>query len=319
MPFDPTYSFVDTEGCDLHYWYQGSGPLLIFVPGGGGIGKQFNSLFEHLDQHFKVCAYDRRQSGLSTVQQRRLLNPAQHARDIIAIVKALGRQRTSIFSNSGGGIIAFQFAISYPEFLDHVAAHETPTTSLLKDSTDYLDKAMTLVDMFHNEGVMAASQAFFADMKGYEDSPPMPAPNLEDIQNFWENEYLPFMTYCPDLRKIVENKVSIAVATGRKSGDAYYSVATIHQEKILRCPRFVFPGNHSSFDAEPATFAPHLLDAFQKMEQKTPRLGWTQSTNADRFQEIRAVTLQVIIPTIILYNFPKLWSYFNLGQIIPVK
>jgi pimeloyl-ACP methyl ester carboxylesterase len=276
MPFNPTYSSVDTEGCDLHYWYQGSGPLLVLIPGGGGLGKQFNSLFEHLDQHFTVCAYDRRQSGLSsTVQQRRLLNPAQQARDIIAITKALGREKTSIFSNSGGGIIAFQFAISYPERLDHVIAHETPTTSLLEDSTDYLDKAMRLIDMYHNEGVMAASQAFFADMKGFEESTPMPPPALEDIQNFWDNEYLTFMTYCPNLSKIVENKVSIAVATGRKSGDAYYSVSTIHQERILKCSRFVFPGNHSGFYDETAEFASLLLDGFKKMEQKTPLLGWT--------------------------------------------
>lgn len=42
MPFEPTRASVLTEGCDLHYWYQGSGPLLVFIPGGGGIGRQFN-------------------------------------------------------------------------------------------------------------------------------------------------------------------------------------------------------------------------------------------------------------------------------------
>jgi hypothetical protein len=34
------------------------------------------------------------------------------------------------------------------------------------------------------------------------------------MENFWENEFLQFAIYCPDLRTIVDNKVSIAVAAG---------------------------------------------------------------------------------------------------------
>jgi len=38
------YADLETEGCNIHYWYQGSGPLLLFVPGGNGHGRQCRCL-----------------------------------------------------------------------------------------------------------------------------------------------------------------------------------------------------------------------------------------------------------------------------------
>ena len=44
MAFNPTRAIVHNEGCDIHYWHQGSGPLILFVPGGNGHGLQYNKL-----------------------------------------------------------------------------------------------------------------------------------------------------------------------------------------------------------------------------------------------------------------------------------
>ncbi|KGO75158.1 hypothetical protein PITC_058280 [Penicillium italicum] len=272
MPFNSTFDSVFTEGCDLHYWYQGTGPLLVFIPGGGGIGRQFNPLFEHLDNKFTACTYDRRQTNSSTVTKHKLLNPAQQARDVIAICKSLGREKTSIFANSGGGIIAFQFAVSYPEFLDRVIVHEAPTTILLDDATYHLDRAFMLLDIYRAHGVEAAFEAFRTEMKGFEDSPPLAVPSQEDGKNFWENEFLQFTIYCPDLRKIRYNDVSIAVAAGVKSADAFYARTTVPQSAILDCPRFLFPGHHLGYEVEPAIFASELVRAFEKMMIAPPHV-----------------------------------------------
>ncbi|CAM1503156.1 Fc.00g079320.m01.CDS01 [Cosmosporella sp. VM-42] len=265
MPFNPTSASVETEGCDLHYWHQGTGPLLIFVPGGNGIGRQYNAIFEHLDQHLKVCTYDRRQSSASTVVEPKPLNPAQQARDIIAIIKDLGYERASIFANSGGGVIAFQFAVSYPEYLDHVVVHEAPTTILLHDATFHLNRAFMLLDTYRKEGELKAIKEFQTEMKGYQNSPPLSRPSPEDGRNFWENEFLTFTIYCPDLRQIRDNKVSIAVAAGEKSKDAFYARTTIPQAEILQCPRFMFPGHHNGYESEPVEFAPKLLAALKEL------------------------------------------------------
>ena len=271
MVFDPVYKSTEAEDCDLHYWYQGAGPLLVMIPGGGGIGRQFNAIFGYLDQHFTVCTYDRRQTSASKVNEAKQLNPAQQARDVIAIMKAMDREKTSIFGNSGGGVIALQFAVSYPQYLDHVMVHEAPTTALLPDSTYHLDRAFMLIDVFRRDGVEAAFEAFRTEMKGFEDSPPLSLPSIEDGQNFWENEFMQFTIYCPDLRQIVRNQVSIAVAAGAKSQDAFYARTTEPQSEILHCPRFLLPSHHTGYEAEPGLFAVELLRAFAEMELRNPR------------------------------------------------
>lgn len=40
MEFNPTKATVHNEDCDLHYWHQGSGPLIVFIPGGNGHGRR---------------------------------------------------------------------------------------------------------------------------------------------------------------------------------------------------------------------------------------------------------------------------------------
>ncbi|KAJ5675850.1 hypothetical protein N7462_008747 [Penicillium macrosclerotiorum] len=268
MPFNPTYASVENEGCDLHYWFQGAGPLLVFIPGGGGIGRQFNPLFEHMDQNYTICTFDRRQTNASVVAEQKPLNPAQQCRDIIAICKALGRQKTSIFGNSGGGVIALQFAVSYPQYLEHVVAHEAPTTILLDDTTYHLNRAFEILEVYRSGGVEAAFKTFQVEMKGFEDSPPLEKPSVEDGKNFFENEFLTFTIYCPDLGKVREKQVSVLVVAGEKSGDAFYARTTYAQAEILDCPHRVFPGHHNGYESEPVAFARQLLDALQDMEEK---------------------------------------------------
>lgn len=271
MPFNPTYKTVENEGCDLHYWYQGSGPLLMLIPGAGGVGRYYSSILEHLDHKFTVCAYDRRQNSLSKVHgELQMLNPAQHARDIIAIIKALNRQTASIFASSGGCIITFQMAISYPEYLDHVIAHEGPTTALLDDSTYHLNNTFKMHSIYKAKGALAAMEEFRSQFVGYEDTPVGTGTILEpeELVNFWENEFVMFTIYCPDLRKIVDNGVSIAVGAGRKSKDVFYARTTIPQAKILDCPRFLFTGHHTAFEEEPATVASEMIAAYEEMDKK---------------------------------------------------
>lgn len=268
MAFSPTYASVETEGCNIHYWYQGTGPLLTLVPGGGGHGRQYNNILPYLSKNFTVVAYDRRQMSLSKVAEPKLLNPAQQARDIVAIARSLGQQRTSVFANSGGAIIAFQFAVSYPEHLDHVICHEGPTTALLDDSTYQLNRCFSLLEIYRTQGRVAAVTEFKTHLKGYEDDEELTLAEPENGDNFWTNEFLQFTIYMPDLRKIVGNGVSIAVAAGVKSEDAFYARATFPQSEILGCPRIMLPGHHSAFDTEPAVFAVAMIEAFEMMEKR---------------------------------------------------
>lgn len=141
--------------------------------------------------------------------------------------------------------------------------HEAPTTALLDDATYQLDRAFMLPDTYRSSGTDAALQAFAAEMKGFGNSPPLAEPSSQDWRNSWEYEFLQFTIYCPDLRKIVENRVKIGVAAGVKSEDAFYARTTLLRAGILACPRFLFPDHHSGYEAEPKLFAVELIKALQ--------------------------------------------------------
>ena len=265
----PTKGSVENEGCHLAYWYQGTGPLLIMIPGAGSQAQSFFPIMPYLDKHFTVASFDRRQMGASRVASPRPLNPVQQARDVVAIVKAMGKTKTSIFGNSGGGVIAFQLAISFPEVVDQVICHEAPSMSLLPDSTHYLNWCYEVFELHVTKGMQAAMDAFRSEFRGFSpDDPPRSDCEPEDWAMFWHFEFLVFTIFGPDLRKIKDNGVSIAVAAGVKSGDAFYARSTFPQAEIIGCPRLMFPGNHGGFEMEPKEFAESLLDAFKLMEKK---------------------------------------------------
>lgn len=272
MAFNPTYGTVEYEGCDLRYWSQGIGPLLIMVPGGGGDGKIYNNLFPLLDKHFTIATYDRRQMSSSKVAVKRQLNPDQQARDIIAVMKALGREKTSVFANSGGGLIAFQLAIAHPEVIEDMIIHEAPTTSLLPDATYHLNRTFEIMDLFKEQGIEAAMKYFATEMRGYERSGPLVINEPENVANWFENEFLQFTIWCPDLRPIAQNHVSIAVAAGEGSLDAFYARTTVPQAEILGCPRIVLPGNHTAFDNMPEAFAAALLEGYKSLKETRSKI-----------------------------------------------
>lgn len=186
MAFNPVYSSVENEDCTINYWYQGSGPLLIMIPGGGGIGATYNAIFPYLDKEFTVCTLDRRQHGKSKAKSPKQLNLAQQARDVIAIIKAMGQKKACVFGNSGGALIAFQFAVSYPQYLDRVVAHEAPSLVVLHDTTYHLDRTYMILDEYHKHGSAAAHKRFTEEHIGYENSPPLVNPSDADWENFWQ-------------------------------------------------------------------------------------------------------------------------------------
>ena len=165
--FQPTYLKVANEGANLHVWHQGIGPLLILIQGGGGDGARFNAAMPSLSKHYTTVSYDRRGNGESTVTRPSPLNPVQSARDVVAIIKALGFNKASVFGTSSGGFIALQLAASYPEYLEHTLVHEEPTLALLtSEKTDRMDEAYVVYETFREKRAEAALQVFRASGAG---------------------------------------------------------------------------------------------------------------------------------------------------------
>lgn len=269
MAFNPTYGTIDIEGCDLHYWYQGTGPLITFVPGGNGHGKQYNKIMAILSSTYTCATFDRRQMSNSTCKINKFFSLPQQARDVAAVIKALGHTKSIVFGSSLGGIISFQFAIDFPDLVEHLIAHEAPTFSLLPDSTQIHEFLLSCYELYVSSGLEAAAVLFRSAFVGYEDEgvPPTVPPEAHNPLNFWHYEFLP--SFCtPDLRKIVRNGTSVAVIAGARSRDAWYSRTTIEHQSIFNCTRIVAPGHHQGFEAEVEDFTPVFIDLLKKMDQK---------------------------------------------------
>jgi pimeloyl-ACP methyl ester carboxylesterase len=269
MPFDPTYAIVEHEDCPLHYWYQGTGPLITFIPGGNGHGRQYNNMIALFSDKYTCMTFDRRQMSASQVKVNKMFSHTQAARDVKAIIQAMGFKKSIIFGNSLGGIIAFQFAIDFPEMVDHLISHEAPTFGLLPDASALYDYFCSLYEL-SKTSIPAAAEKFETILIGYNDEgvPATTPPEPENRINFWENEVLPISLYTPDLRRIVENGTSVGLMFGERSRDALCVQTTVEQEKILGCLRMMVPGHHPGFEVEAGLFAPKFSEMIEILERK---------------------------------------------------
>jgi pimeloyl-ACP methyl ester carboxylesterase len=140
---------VDTEGCRLHYWTTGSSGhpdpsdrrLITFVPGGFGHAAQFFPIMTALaSEHFTCVSFDRRQMSASTVSgPAQKLSFTQQARDVRAVIRAVGFDTSIIFCSSAGGLFGIQLALDFPHMVDHLLLYETPLFGLLPDASALYD------------------------------------------------------------------------------------------------------------------------------------------------------------------------------------
>ncbi|KAF4452817.1 acetyltransferase esterase [Fusarium albosuccineum] len=270
MEFNPTRAIVHNEGCDLHYWYQGTGPLITFIPGGNGHGRQFNNIIAALSDRFTCATFDRRQMSASKVKVNKKLSPPQQARDIRAVIKALGFEKSILFGSSSGGIFAFQFAHDFPEMVDHMISHEASTTSILPDASPLFEWFLHLIEVFETRGLEQVAAEFEEKLTGYDDEgiPKTVPPEPENPRNFWENEFPVLLDYIPNLLRLKENNVSIGTMRGVRCKDAFFARAPEEQAKILDAPCFTVPGHHQGFEVETKEFIPPLLEMLDVLEKK---------------------------------------------------
>jgi 3-oxoadipate enol-lactonase len=92
-----------------HYQIEGSGPLLIFVPGLDGTGQLFFRQGPRLAVSHRVVTFRSRDHGQFTYEDL--------TDDLAAIIRKLGDQRATIVGESFGGTVALWFALRYPQMV----------------------------------------------------------------------------------------------------------------------------------------------------------------------------------------------------------
>jgi pimeloyl-ACP methyl ester carboxylesterase len=263
---------VHTEGADIAFDIEGSGPLLLMIPGRGGTGGRYTGVSAQLKDEYRVVRFDRRCCGRSTGDASRAMDLTQQARDALAIAQALGETRAFVFGNSAGASIALRIAEYFPERVLGVIAHEPMTLSVLPDREDWVDFNRRVDHLYRTEGVPAAMKLLATSMVGLQAPagvPPRPGPE-DDMKFFLENEFMSLCYYRPDLDRLKRNGVRLIATKGQLSADAYYArTADVIGERV-GCPVRTMSGNHIAHVVDPIGFAGQLRAVLSELKGASP-------------------------------------------------
>lgn len=263
---------LKVPGAMLYYEVQGTGPLLLIIPGGPQDAGVFSELSQRLADRYTVVTYDPRGNSRSTFDgEIKPLLMDEQADDAARLIEALGGGPAYVFGTSGGAQIGLNLAARHPQLVRALVAHEPPTTMLLYDPSAALAADKDLYDTYVNEGVDAAMGKFFSE-NGLEDdaelAPPefeMPPEEMETFARVSGNfEYwlahgmMPLALYKPDVKALKDGNPRIVVAIGEQSAGQPIEAMGLALTKKLGIEPVPFPGDHMGFGPQAAEFAEAL-------------------------------------------------------------
>ncbi len=116
---------VILNGVQLHYTVRGSGPVLIAHSGGPGADARDWDDFAGLDEFVTIVALHPRGSGLSASAAGDAYLLPDYASDVEALRLHLGLEKPILMGWSHGGMVAQQYAFTYPDSLSKLILFDT--------------------------------------------------------------------------------------------------------------------------------------------------------------------------------------------------
>jgi pimeloyl-ACP methyl ester carboxylesterase len=97
----------------VYYERAGSGPPLLFLNGSGGTLESSAQLIDRFRQHFDVLAHDQRGLGRTSIPEGPYAM-ADYAADAAGLLDHVGWDRCAVVGVSFGGMVAQEFAVTWP-------------------------------------------------------------------------------------------------------------------------------------------------------------------------------------------------------------
>ena len=110
---------------NIHYTVQGSGPVLIAHSGGPGMDARCWDDFAKIDDFLTIVMIHPRGSGLSGPAAGEAYLLPDYASDVEALRIHLGLDKPIVMGWSHGGMVAMQFAFTYPDSLSKLILVDT--------------------------------------------------------------------------------------------------------------------------------------------------------------------------------------------------
>src|SRR5262249_33501274 len=117
--------YADVGGLRLHYVAGGTGPLVLLLHGFPEFWYSFRFQLPALQPHCRVVAPDLRGYNLSDKPPGGY-DVATLAADVRGLIEALGEREASVVGHDWGGIVAWTFALRYPDYTRRLAIVNAP-------------------------------------------------------------------------------------------------------------------------------------------------------------------------------------------------
>jgi 3-oxoadipate enol-lactonase len=111
---------VALNGIDVYYERRGSGPPLLYFNGSGASLARTRVMIDPYAEHFDVLAHDQRGLGQTSVPAGPYAM-AEYAADGAALMDHVGWGSCRVIGVSFGGMVAQEFAVTWPERVERLA------------------------------------------------------------------------------------------------------------------------------------------------------------------------------------------------------
>ena len=122
---DSGLELAPVPGGQLEYEVRGDGEPVLFIHGGFIAATFLPVVADPALEGYRLIRYHRRGYARST-SAGDAFSIEQHAADAAALLRHLGVNRAHVVGHSGGGIVAVQFALDYPDLVHSLALLEPP-------------------------------------------------------------------------------------------------------------------------------------------------------------------------------------------------
>src|SRR5689334_5180437 len=111
---------VHANGIDIYYEQKGSGPRLLYFQGSGQTLAKSGVMVDGFAKQFDVVAHDQRGLGQTEIPPGPY-EMADYAADAAALLDAVGWDSCRVVGTSFGGMVAQEFAVTWPERVERLA------------------------------------------------------------------------------------------------------------------------------------------------------------------------------------------------------
>lgn len=242
----------------LYYEIWGQGKPLLLVHGHSLDTRMWEPQIPILSQYFQVISLDLRGYGRSDLPT---MAPFRYAEDIKGLLEQLGIDKAHCVGLSLGGNVALDFALSYPQKIDHLVLADS-SLSGFPPFPGVAESLQAVFDKATEVGIQAAKSLWLAH--------PLFTPALEQptvarllrtmVQEYsgwhWINRYSPSRPIDPTLIERLEQVgIPTLVLTGERDTPQNQAIAALLTQRIPKVQQEVIPGAGHMVNLEaPETF-----------------------------------------------------------------